>query len=153
MNEVSQLGDCRRLARSSLYLSTPMGPQDQPDYVNAVIAIDCRLSPTSLLRELQTLEAGHGRVRNGMRWGARTLDLDILLYAQEIIKSKDLIIPHSGIGQRSFVLAPLAEIAPELIIPGLGPVAQLLEKCSTQGLSRIDAQACIDPAFSTPKPT
>ncbi|MCI0653742.1 MAG: 2-amino-4-hydroxy-6-hydroxymethyldihydropteridine diphosphokinase [Methylococcaceae bacterium] len=138
MAAVAELNGCRFLARSGRYVSPPMGPQDQPDYVNAVMAIDCVLWPASLLDQLQAIEIRHGRVRSGVRWGARTLDLDILLYGQETIATADLIIPHPGIAERAFVLVPLAEIAPGLMIPGKGPIADLLERCPKDGLIRID---------------
>lgn len=135
---VADLSGCRLLACSGLYGSPPMGPKDQPDYVNAVMAIDSVLSPASLLEQLQAVEIRQGRVRNGVRWGSRTLDLDILLYEREIIAMDDLIVPHSGIADRAFVLVPLAEIASDLVIPGKGPIADLLERCPKDGLIRID---------------
>jgi 2-amino-4-hydroxy-6-hydroxymethyldihydropteridine diphosphokinase len=134
---VAELRGCRSLACSSLYTSPPMGPRDQPDYVNAVVAIDCALPPAELLRELQAIEIRHGRIRSGVRWAARTLDLDVLLYNQNVIKTDDLIIPHAGIADRAFVLYPLAEIAPRLFIPGKGSIADLLKNCSIDGLTRI----------------
>ncbi len=135
---VAELPGCETLACSALYASPPMGPQDQPDYVNAVMAIDSALSPATLLAQLQAIEARQGRVRHGLRWGPRTLDLDILLYSQEIIETADLIVPHKGIADRAFVLTPLAEIAPDLLIPGKGPITDLLKSCSGDGLRRID---------------
>ncbi|MGR9106593.1 MAG: 2-amino-4-hydroxy-6-hydroxymethyldihydropteridine diphosphokinase [Gammaproteobacteria bacterium] len=135
---VSALSGCRRLACSGLYRNPPMGPKDQPDYVNAVMAIDCSLSPASLLARLQEIEAHHGRVRSDLRWGPRTLDLDILLYGQERIETEDLVVPHRGIAERAFVLIPLAEIAPDLMIPGKGPLKDLLERVPADALTRID---------------
>lgn len=125
-------------AFSSLYRSKPMGPQDQPDYVNAVMAIATRLPPMELLRALQTIETQQGRVRRGERWGARTLDLDILLYGDQRIATTDLVVPHCGIAERAFVLYPLHEIAPALTIPGLGPVSALCECCSAEGLQLLN---------------
>ncbi|MGH8556265.1 MAG: 2-amino-4-hydroxy-6-hydroxymethyldihydropteridine diphosphokinase [Methylococcales bacterium] len=135
---VAGLPGCGALARSGLYASPPMGPKDQPDYVNAVMAIDSLLSPASLLDRLQAIEASQGRIRHGLRWGPRTLDLDILLYNQEIVETENLIVPHSGIADRAFVLYPLAEIAPDLVIPGKGSIADLLRRYPADGLSRID---------------
>jgi len=129
--------DVQELAFSSFYRSAPMGPQDQPDYVNAVMAISTTLAALPLLRLLQTIENAQGRVRTGLRWGARTLDLDLLLYGQQQFSIPDLIVPHPGIGERSFVLAPLSEIAPHLMIPGQGEVAELLAKCPMNGLQRL----------------
>lgn len=135
---VADLNGCRFLARSSLYRSQPMGPQDQPDYVNAVMSIETLLSPAALLKKLQAIEIRHGRVRGEVRWGARTLDLDILLYDHEMIVTDEMIVPHIGIAERAFVLYPLAEIAPDLVIPGKGPIGDLLERCPKDGLIQID---------------
>ncbi|MGH8550359.1 MAG: 2-amino-4-hydroxy-6-hydroxymethyldihydropteridine diphosphokinase [Methylococcales bacterium] len=135
---VADLKGCGMLVCSSLYRSPPMGPKDQPDYVNAVMAIDSVLSPASLLEQLQAIETRHGRIRSGVRWRARTLDLDILLYDQQMIASADLTIPHPGVAERAFVLVPLAEIAPDLMIPGKGRIAELLAGCPKYGLIRID---------------
>ena len=129
-----------RLARvSSLYRSEPMGPADQPDYLNAVAALDTCLDAEALLLLLQGIEEFHGRVRNGERWGPRTLDLDLLLYGDEHIESRHLRVPHYGLPDRNFVLYPLAEIAPpDLLVPGLGPLKELLVQCPDAGLRRLD---------------
>ena len=118
-------------ASSSFYVSSPMGPADQPDYVNSVAALRTELSPLNLLDQLQQIEQAHGRQR-GPRWGPRTLDLDLLLYGDQLILNDRLSVPHPGIGERAFVLLPLAELAPELEIPGLGIVSDLLAACDTQ---------------------
>lgn len=136
---VATLPETEERAFSSLYRSKPMGPQDQPDYVNAVMAVATRLEPLALLHALQAIETAHGRVRNGERWGARTLDLDILLYGDLQCSSVELTVPHPGIAQRAFVLYPLAEIAPELVLPGLGGLAALLANCPRDGLERLGA--------------
>lgn len=125
---------------SSLYRSVPMGPTDQPDYVNAVAALSTELEPEFLLDRLQDIEGAQGRIR-AERWGPRTLDLDIVLYGDAIVVSERLKIPHPGIAQRNFVLYPLAEINRHLDIPGLGPVSELLEQCSDAGLCRLPARA------------
>ena len=96
---------------SSLYCSTPMGPQDQPDYINAVIEIDTQLTALQLLDELQKVELLQGRVRKENRWGPRTLDLDIILYGNESINNTRLTIPHYGMKVREFVIYPLLEIS------------------------------------------
>ncbi|MCH8502387.1 MAG: 2-amino-4-hydroxy-6-hydroxymethyldihydropteridine diphosphokinase [Aliidiomarina sp.] len=101
---------------SSLYQSKPMGPQDQPDYVNAVACFDTELQPLDLLDTLQSIEQQFGRLR-GRRWGPRTLDLDLLFYANENINHERLTVPHPGILEREFVLIPLAELAPDLLLP------------------------------------
>ncbi len=125
------------LAFSSLYHSVPMGPQDQPDYVNAALCLETRLTSIELLRSLQAIETLQGRVRQGERWGARTLDLDILLYGDQEIDVPDLKVPHTGLAERSFVLYPLFEIAPQLIIPGKGLLADLVAKCPLDGLRQL----------------
>jgi len=102
---------------SSLYLSKPMGPQDQENYINGVLALKTSLSAIELLDALQAIENEAGRVRKENRWGARILDLDIILFGNEIINTERLTIPHYGMSEREFVLIPLAEIAPQLQLP------------------------------------
>ena len=130
----------RLQSRSSLYLSAPMGPKDQPDYLNAVVELRTELDPEALLDQLQAIERAQGRVRV-QHWGPRTLDLDILLYGEDEIATERLTIPHPGIAERNFVLYPLAEINGQLDIPGLGRVQSLLEQCQRSGLSRLPASA------------
>ncbi|MBY6064841.1 2-amino-4-hydroxy-6-hydroxymethyldihydropteridine diphosphokinase [Pseudidiomarina sediminum] len=101
---------------SSFYRSRPMGPQDQPDYVNAVLAATTTLAPLELLDYLQQVEQQFGRVRD-RRWGARSLDLDLLLYGVQQIHHPRLTVPHVGLTERDFVLLPLLEIAPALALP------------------------------------
>lgn len=122
------------VAHSSLYCSKPMGAIAQPDYVNAVAALDTHLSAHELLQELHLLEAQHGRVRGEERWGPRTLDLDLLLYGNQNHSCDKLTVPHPGLPQRDFVLYPLHEIAPELDIPGAGSLGRLMERCASFGL-------------------
>lgn len=135
---INQITGVRELAFSSLYHSPPMGPQDQPDYLNAAMSVATDLPPTDLLQCLQHIEKKQGRIRKPERWGARTLDLDILTYGDQIIALPDLIVPHIGLTERAFVLYPLYEIAPQLLIPGKGPIAALLAKCPISGLKRLD---------------
>ncbi|MDA3979127.1 2-amino-4-hydroxy-6-hydroxymethyldihydropteridine diphosphokinase [Gallibacterium sp. AGMB14963] len=104
------------IAVSPLYSSKPLGPQDQPDYVNAVAQIQTSLEPLALLDLLQSVEQQQGRIRL-RRWGERTLDLDILLFNQEIIDTERLTVPHKEMKNREFVLIPLFDIAPQLILP------------------------------------
>ena len=137
LQELTALTSTRLSGRSSLYRSAPMGPPDQPAYINAVARLDTRLAPEALLDALQDIEARHGRIRAGERWGPRTLDLDILLYGDRRIDSPRLQVPHPGIAARNFVLYPLAEIAPDLDIPGLGPLPALLAACAPAGLERV----------------
>ncbi|MCF6435297.1 2-amino-4-hydroxy-6-hydroxymethyldihydropteridine diphosphokinase [Pseudoalteromonas sp. MMG022] len=108
----SQLACCSRL-----YGSKPMGPQDQPDYINAVACLHTELAPEALLDALQNIEQEQGRVRKNERWGPRTLDLDILLFGNEVIQTERLTVPHYGLCDREFVVYPLLEIAPELVLP------------------------------------
>jgi 2-amino-4-hydroxy-6-hydroxymethyldihydropteridine diphosphokinase len=105
---------------SSFYQSPPMDKMDQPDYINAVCHIETSLPPLDCLDCLQAIENKMGRVRNKKHWQARTLDLDILLYDQNIIKSERLTVPHYGMLQRSFVMIPLLEIAPKVKHPEVG---------------------------------
>ncbi len=110
---------------SSLYKSKPIGPQNQNDYINAVAKIDTDLMPLELLECMQDIENQQGRIRKE-HWGPRTLDLDILMFGEEIIKDDKLTIPHAEIENRSFVLAPLAEIDPNCLIPDKGMARDLL---------------------------
>ncbi|MGR9044727.1 MAG: 2-amino-4-hydroxy-6-hydroxymethyldihydropteridine diphosphokinase [Gammaproteobacteria bacterium] len=134
---LTKLAEVEELAFSSLYRSPPMGPQDQPDYVNAVMAIMTSLSAMGLLHCMQKIELDQGRVRGAIRWGARTLDLDLLLYADQMIENSELTVPHPGMSERAFVLYPLYEIAPNLVIPGKGALADLVARCPLDGLQRI----------------
>ncbi|PKH01246.1 2-amino-4-hydroxy-6-hydroxymethyldihydropteridine diphosphokinase [Psychromonas sp. MB-3u-54] len=122
---------------SSLYHSAPMGPQDQPDYINAVVKIDTQLTAIELLDELQKIELSQGRVRKENRWGPRTLDLDIILYGNEVINNARLTIPHYGMTEREFVLYPLLEIDKELRLPDGKALSQLTADCHKNGLIRI----------------
>lgn len=119
INELKKIAHSNVTKISSLYLSKPMGPQDQDDYINAIVALETTLSPIELLDALQNIENNAGRVRKENRWGARILDLDIILFGNEIINTERLVIPHYGMKKREFVLLPLAEISPDLIFPSL----------------------------------
>jgi 2-amino-4-hydroxy-6-hydroxymethyldihydropteridine diphosphokinase len=118
-------------AISSLYRTAPVGLRHQPDFINAVVALDTRLGPRDLLDELFALEARFGRERS-VRNAPRTLDLDLLLHGATVQDDPELILPHPRMHERAFVLMPLAEIAPELAIPGRGRVADLLVACADQ---------------------
>lgn len=133
---IGKLDKVKEIAFSSLYSSPPMGPSDQPDYVNAVMSVETDLAAIDLLRCLQGIENSQGRVRN-RRWGERTLDLDLLLYGDEKINIPDLIVPHVGIKERAFVLYPLQEIAPGLNIPALGGIDELVSQCPPGGLEKL----------------
>lgn len=126
------------IAQSSLYLSDPLGPADQPRYINAVAALDTDLSPLALLDGLQTIEQEQGRTRKAERWGPRTLDLDILLFAGLQLDEPRLTVPHYHMHTRAFVLYPLAEIAPHLCLPDGRALTELLSACPFVGLERLN---------------
>jgi len=123
---------------SAYYQSKPVGPQDQPDYVNAVAMLDTDLTALTLLDHLHAIEDQQGRVRGGERWGPRILDLDLLLYGDEQINEDRLIVPHPEMHKRGFVLYPLSEIAPDLEIPGRGPVTELLRYIDSNSINTIN---------------
>ena len=122
---------------SSLYMSAPMGPQDQPRFINAVAEVRTRLSPEALLDELQAIEQAQGRTRE-RHWGPRTLDLDLLVYGDEKISTPRLVVPHPGLPERAFVLYPLAELAPALQIPGFGTAAALAARLPGSDVERLE---------------
>ena len=123
------------LARSRLYRSAPWGVADQPAFVNAVAELETALAPRELLEGLLEIERAAGRVRSGTRWGPRVLDLDLLLHGSSELDEPGLRIPHPHLHERAFVLLPLADLAPESEVPGLGPVRDLLV--------RVDAAGCV----------
>ncbi|ALV73866.1 MULTISPECIES: 2-amino-4-hydroxy-6-hydroxymethyldihydropteridine diphosphokinase [Acinetobacter] len=124
VHKLASLGDVKI---SKLYQSPPMGPQDQPNYLNAVVQLSTDLAPLALLDELQRFEQESGRVRL-RHWGERTLDLDLLIYAEEKIQHERLTVPHVGVMERDFVLIPLLDLDPNLHIDGIAlkqlPVVQ-----------------------------
>ncbi|WP_100644363.1 2-amino-4-hydroxy-6-hydroxymethyldihydropteridine diphosphokinase [Alteromonas facilis] len=134
---ISQQPDVTLVQASSLYKSAPMGPQDQDDYVNAVVHISCTCTADALLDTLQQIEQAFGRERKQDRWGPRTMDLDILLFDQQIIQTKRLTVPHYGLAGREFVLVPLFELAPDMVMPDGRPIAMWVTECSLKGLRRI----------------
>ena len=129
--------DTTLLQYSSFYRSTPLGPSDQPDFVNAVALLNSDLPAKQLLGQLQLIENRQGRVRHGQQWGPRTLDLDILLYGNEVIDEPGLTVPHPGIRYRNFVLMPLLELAPDIEIPGLGRADELLADAGNAGIKKL----------------
>lgn len=135
LNALAQLPQTQLMAVSSFYRSKPLGPQDQPDYLNAVVEISTALSPLALLDELQRIENEQGRVRL-RRWGERTLDLDILLYGDEIIQTERLTVPHYDMHNREFVIVPLAEIAPNLILPNGQKLAELADRFTVHQMEK-----------------
>ena len=126
----------RVTACSRLWRTPAWGAQPQPDYLNAVIAADTALPPEVLLDALLAIERAHGRVRDGARYGPRTLDLDLLLYGEQRVDSAVLQVPHPQLALRAFVLLPLAELAPLLVIPGTGATV-------TELLAGIDTAGCV----------
>ncbi len=133
---LTELPGTRLLAASSLYRSAPVGYTVQPDFVNAVAQIETRLGAEALLRELLATEARFGRVRQFPN-APRTLDLDLLLYGDRVIAEPGLVVPHPRMHERAFVLAPLAEIAPDTVIPGKGRAGALLAACADQKIEKI----------------
>lgn len=133
LNALSQLPASQSLRCAPWYSSKAIGPGDQPDYINTVASLETTLTPAALLVHLQLIENQHGRQRN-IRWGARTLDLDILLYGNEIISTDTLEIPHPEMTQRGFVLQPLSDLAPKLTLPMGITVSEYLSKCDTSDL-------------------
>ena len=134
--ELDGLAHSRLTGQSPLYGSRPVGPPAQPDYVNAVARLDTSLDAFVLLDALQAIERSHGRVR-GERWGARTLDLDLLLYGDRQIDTAVLQVPHPQLHLRAFVLVPLHDLAPDLELPGLGPLAEYLPQSPGRDLWRL----------------
>ena len=122
---LGELPGTRLEARSGLYRSAPFGGVEQADFINAAASLSTTLSARDLLAALKALEQKRGREPGGVRWGPRILDLDLLVYDDEIIDEPGLSVPHPGIAERNFVLLPLVEIAPDLEIPGLGRVADI----------------------------
>ncbi|OCG09985.1 2-amino-4-hydroxy-6-hydroxymethyldihydropteridine diphosphokinase [Gilliamella sp. wkB178] len=133
---LQQLPQSKVIDVSPFYRSKPLGPQDQNDYLNAVIKMHTTLSPIALLDQLQAIEQSQGRVRKQNRWGARTLDLDILLYDDLVIDSERLTIPHYHMKHREFVLYPLFDIEPQLILPDNEKLLDLVSKCAKNGLKK-----------------
>jgi 2-amino-4-hydroxy-6-hydroxymethyldihydropteridine diphosphokinase len=132
---LAQLPRSRLVLTSRLYASRPHGPVQQPDFVNAVVGILTQLDPHALLGELQAIESAMGRTPSPERWGPRVIDLDLLTHGRERVAHETLRLPHPGIVERNFVLYPLAEIAPDLDVPGLGRVAELAGNVSFEGLT------------------
>ncbi len=137
--ELAEIPDTHLIACSCFYESRPIGPADQPDFLNAVARLETALGAAELLRELQRIEDAHGRKRE-VRWGARTLDLDLLLYGDEIIDTPQLQVPHPEMVRRNFVLYPLLELEPDLEIPGEGKLLMLIHNCPPEGLRQYESE-------------
>jgi 2-amino-4-hydroxy-6-hydroxymethyldihydropteridine diphosphokinase len=137
---LAMLRDTRLGAISSLYRNPPVGYADQPDFVNAVAKIETALAPRALLDALLAIERRFGRVRDFPN-APRTLDLDIVLYASEVIAEPGLTIPHPRMHERAFVLVPLAEIAPDVVVPERGPVSALVRQVNADSLQKLAEEA------------
>ncbi len=138
--ELDRLPGTRLLRRSSLYASAPVGYLDQPDFINAVAQVETRLAPRALLAALLDIEHRHGRARS-FRNAPRTLDLDLLLYGDAHFHEEGLSLPHPRMTERAFVLRPLLEIAPAMIVPGRGRAADWLQHCAAQPVSLLPPAA------------
>ena len=140
LTALARLGDLPKthlVLASRLYRSRPLGRVAQPDFVNAVAGILTRLDPNALLTELRAIESAMGRPKRHERWGPRIIDLDLLAHGRERRTEAELTLPHPGIVERNFVLYPLAEIAPDLELPGLGRVADLAAAVTVEGITRL----------------
>lgn len=135
LNALDAVPDSRRVATSSFYRTPPYGPQDQPDYLNAVIALETSLSAERLLEHTQRIELEQGRERKDERWGPRTLDLDIMLFGEQRIQTPHLTIPHYDMHNRAFMLVPLCEIAPDCHYPDGRSIAALLSALDTSPIT------------------
>lgn len=136
VNEIKTIKSCEYITKSSLYKTPPMGPQNQPDYINAVVKIQTSLKALKVLDLLQQIEQKHGRVREE-KWGPRSLDLDMLLYGQQKIDNNRLKIPHPGLYVRGFVLYPLLEIEPKLTLPNGKSLAEHVESMGKQNIVKL----------------
>ncbi|GFR99443.1 2-amino-4-hydroxy-6-hydroxymethyldihydropteridine pyrophosphokinase [Elysia marginata] len=136
LQALAKLPNCQLLKQSSFYASAPMGPQDQPDYINAVALISTTIEALALLDQLQAIELDHQRKRE-RRWGPRTLDLDLILFGESIIDHPRLQVPHVGLKERNFVLYPLAEIAPDLVLPDGETLQHCVQLCPLADLSKL----------------
>ncbi|HEY6482057.1 MAG TPA: 2-amino-4-hydroxy-6-hydroxymethyldihydropteridine diphosphokinase [Steroidobacteraceae bacterium] len=132
--ELERLPVTRLIMTSRLYASRPLGPVAQPDFVNAVAGVLTRLAALELLAQLRTVEVAFGRPEQHERWGPRVIDLDLLVFGRERLTDPHLTLPHPGVVERNFVLYPLADIAAELHVPGLGRVAELKGRIASAGL-------------------
>ncbi len=133
--KLGELPRTRVIACSRLYRSQPLGPQDQPDFVNGAAGLLTQLTAAELLGALKNLERAMGRATPIVRWGPRVIDLDLSVFGAERIESDELTVPHPGVPVRNFVLYPLLDIAPELDVPGLGTIRELAARVSSDGLT------------------
>jgi len=136
LQEIGTLPQTRLVQASSLYRTAPVGYDNQPDFINAVAELDTSLAPVELLRALLALESSHGRERPFPN-APRVLDLDLLLYDDIVMETPELTLPHPRMQERGFVLLPLAEIAPHLVLGKHGVVSELAKACSDQGVEKL----------------
>ena len=141
---LAALQGVRLVARSSLWKSRPLGPEDQPDFINAAAGLLAILTPQQLLASLKEIEHRLGRTVPVVRWGPRVIDLDLLQFGDRVIAEPGLTLPHPGLPERNFVLYPLAEIAAELWVPGHGRVRTLQRRSADDGLERLAARGSGD---------
>lgn len=137
LSALKKLPDTEFLACSSFYSSVPLGSCEQPEYVNAVAEVATQLTPDALLTQLQRIEQAQGRQRKSERWGPRTLDLDIILFGNLVLKTERLTIPHYHFHAREFVLYPLLQIAPDLVLPDGNQLSDLVTKVPKNGLTEL----------------
>jgi len=142
--ELASIPESRLVSRSGLWLSDPMGPQDQPAFVNAAAGLVTTAGPREFLDALKAVERRMGRVEPALRWGPRVIDLDLLVFGDVTLDEPGLTLPHPGLHQRNFVLYPLSEIAAELWVPGLARVRRLAERVSGAGIERLAARGSGD---------
>ena len=135
ITRLAQLRRTHLVLTSRLYRSRPFGPVAQPDFVNAVAGLVTQLEPKALMGELHAIESAMGRPERHPHWGPRIIDLDLLAFGSERREEPHLTLPHPGIVERNFVLYPLSEIAPDLVLPGLGRVADLAAAVTAEGIT------------------
>ena len=133
---LGEIPQSKIVAVSSFYRTPPLGPQDQPDYLNAAVILETELGPEELLDNTQRIELQQGRVRKAERWGPRTLDLDIMLFGHETINTERLAVPHYDMKNRGFMLWPLFEVAPDLIFPDGTPLKSILDNLNAERPAR-----------------
>lgn len=136
LHALAAIPDTTLVATSSLYRTPPYGPPDQPDFLNAAVALDTHLDAEALLNHTQHIELEQGRVRKAHRWGPRTLDLDIMLFGEQTLSTPRLTVPHYDMLNRAFMLLPLLEIAPALCLPDGTRLADILARLDTGAISR-----------------
>ena len=137
LDQIALIEGVELIRSSSLYDSVPMGPSEQPNYINAVCKIKATLSGLDLLHALQRIENEHGRIRQGEHWGPRTLDLDLLILGTQSYSTTELTLPHYGMRGREFVLVPLFELQPDLLMHDSQPIAKWVAECDVSQLRRI----------------